>query len=111
MVAEFQDRPYGSHGEMLPPSRAKQPPPPQPLKIDPPPWADDLAFGNVDLAALAPDAPAPRVHPAVDALAGQFDPPPPEALQGRPVQLEPLQPIKLPPPDWWAEEREREGKS
>lgn len=96
--------PFGGWGgERLPVGQAA-PAPPQPLVIERPPWAGEMGAG-----AFA-ERPAP-VAARLDAVAvmraqdGETSSPEPPGSQ---VVLEPLIRPLPPPPDWRAEEAERE---
>jgi hypothetical protein len=104
LAAERADMPFGAVGEFL--SRRDEPappPPPAPFVIEP--WTTEER-----VAAMA--APEPEPRPLDDALAelkrnaGDDDWPEPP---GPPIPPSlPLERFVPPPPDWRAEERERE---
>jgi hypothetical protein len=110
MTAEtFEAMPFGGWGgERLPTARPEAAAvPPQPLVIEPPPWAGMEADPTL---VLAPPATAGGDH--LDALAAMkladasADAWP--DLAGPPEQYEPLVGPLPPPPDWRAEEAERD---
>jgi hypothetical protein len=106
-AAEFAELPFGGHaGEWLSGGQAAPAPmPPQPLVIEPPPWATDETGPVVPLAAPASVSGAqPTALEAMRAEDGETSWPEP----GPPVVLEPLIRPLPPPPDWRAEEAERE---
>jgi len=89
---------------MLPAARPEPAPPaPEPLVIEPPPWAQ----GDVALAPLA----TPDPGPPLDALSAlkvdePFEPPP---LDLEPPEVyAPLVPVAIPAPNWRAEQAERD---
>ena len=103
-AAEFHSMPFGGHaGEWLSGGQAAPAPPPQPLVIEPPPWAGQE--GDPTLVA-------PVVEQRLDALTD---------LRSRDVDddrwPDPTAPVEViaplvrplpPPPDWRAEEAERQ---
>lgn len=110
MVAEFQNKPFGSSGEMMVPNPDVPPPMPaaQPFVPPPPPWQADLEAGNLDLAAALNPEPSVERIPALAALKAAggdgYDPP---AYAPPAEPLKPLLPVQIPKPDWRAEELER----
>jgi hypothetical protein len=105
-AAEFADLPFGGHaGEWLSGGQTAPAPPPQPLVIEPPPWAGEETGPIVPLAAPASASAAQPTALEVmraDDGDGEWAPPP-----GLPLVLEPLLPVAIPPVDWRAEQEER----
>jgi hypothetical protein len=110
LADQHRSRPYvgASYGERIVP-RA-QPEPARPLdrgfELPPPPWAGKPQVGP------PPEQPAPPETLGAQALAelkarDGYEPPAPLFLAGPPITIEPLLPVRLPEPDWRAEERER----
>jgi hypothetical protein len=98
--AELDDLPYGVRGELAAPRPAEPPRlAPEPLRIEPPPWAGKEAEPGEPV-----DPPEPLPHAAM--FSGYFDPPPPSSL-GPHERVEPLTRPMFPAPDWRAEEQER----
>ena len=107
MAAEFADLPFGGHaGEWLSGGQAATaPPPPQPLVIEPPPWAAEETGPLVPLASPATGEERPDALAMMRAEDAETSWPEPA---GPPVVGEPLIRPMPPPPDWRAEEAERE---
>jgi hypothetical protein len=107
-AAERDDRPMGGFaGERFPLAKPEpRPPAPEPLRIEPPPWA-----GQEGDVVLAPDV-APDPGPPLDALSAlkaeePFEPPPLDLEP--PVHYEPLTPVPIPPPTWREDEERRKA--
>jgi hypothetical protein len=100
--AELDDLPYGVRGEMAAQRPAEPPPaPPQPLVIEPPPWAGRESEPPEPM-------PMPDREPSHAAMFGGFAAyDPPEPALGPPLHLPPLTRLTFPAPDWEAEEQER----
>jgi len=103
LLDEFHDQPFGGWaGERLPAEPlTPAPAPPQPVVIEPPPWAGREG----DLASIEP-SPTPRVDALAELRADELDELP--APPGPPMVYEPLHRPVFPPPDWRAEEAERQ---
>src|SRR5262245_48481665 len=106
-AAEFADLPFGGHaGEWLSGGQAAiAPTPPQPLVIEPPPWAGMEADPTLAVASVEAGF-TPTALEAMRAEDGDDDRwPDPTA----PVEvIPPMARFTPPPPDWRAEEAERE---
>jgi hypothetical protein len=101
-AAEFADLPFGGHaGEWLSGGQAAPAPPPQPLVIEPPPWAGAETRPIVPLAAVSASAAQPTALEVMRAEDGDSEWAPP-------LVLDPLMPVAIPPCDWRLEEAERE---
>lgn len=101
----FNALPFGGHaGELLPAAAAvtERAPPPQPLQIEPPPWAGQMG----DVAIVQPELPAPTALAVMKLQGGDIEEPPPPPLRA-PLVMPPLVRPQLPEPDWRAEEQER----
>jgi hypothetical protein len=102
---EFAELPWGGHaGEFLGGHAAPAPPPPTPLQIEPPPWAGEETGPLVPLTSPAA-APQPTALEVMRAEDGSVEWAP---LPGPPMECEPLVRPLPPPPDWRAEEAERD---
>jgi hypothetical protein len=108
LADEFRNRPFGTHGEMLPMPSVEPPPPPEPSVIPPPDWAAEERERKERDAGQ----PAPPEQPQATAVErmmaaalelGEIDEPPP---LGPPLKIARLERFRPPEADWDAEERE-----
>jgi hypothetical protein len=105
-AAEFADLPFGGHaGEWLSGQAAPAPPPPQPLVIEPPPWAAEETGPLVPLTSPATGEERLDALAVMRAEDGETSWPEPA---GPPEVLPPPLPVAIPPPDWRAEQEERD---
>jgi hypothetical protein len=106
MRGEFDAKPFGSHGAMLPVPAAPPPQPPPKPAIPPPPWAGQeggltAALQNMERTSDEPELTALE---AMKAASGDgYDPP----EWGPPETTQPLARFIPPEPDWREEERLR----
>jgi hypothetical protein len=106
MARDREDLPFGARGEWAVPAvQAAPPPPPVPFEIPRPDWnLEARERAERDQAQAADLAPRPDALAALRAEAGDELPP---LNLAPPVVLEPLLPVRFPPPDFRAEELER----
>jgi hypothetical protein len=97
MAGEFEQRLFGSYGEMLPPPSRQPSPPPQPFVI--PPWPEEER--RLEQAAAAEAEPLPTALEQIKANEDAWDPPSPVEA---PATFTPLIPVQIPEADWRQEE-------